>query len=70
MPMAKHVKTPLYAEAGIPEYWIVDLQRKCIDVYRKPQKDRYMEIHEFHGTDTFQCELWEGDICVGDLLIV
>ena len=70
MPMDKHVKTPLYAEAGIPEYWIVDLQRKCIEVYRKPQKDRYTEFHEFTGADTFHCALWEGEIRVGDLLIV
>ncbi len=31
----RSVKLPLYAQAGIPEVWIVDLGSKCIEVYRQ-----------------------------------
>ena len=32
----REVKAPLYARAGIPEYWIVNLDGQCIEVYRDP----------------------------------
>lgn len=34
-------KVPLYAEAGIPECWIVDAMGQCIYVYRNPFQGRY-----------------------------
>ena len=35
----RDVKRPLYAAAGITEYWIVNLQDDCLEVYRQPQPD-------------------------------
>ena len=32
----REVKALLYARAGIPEYWIVNLDAQCIEVYRDP----------------------------------
>jgi Uma2 family endonuclease len=32
----REVKPKLYAAAGIPEYWIVDLQHRRVEVYRAP----------------------------------
>lgn len=29
-------KAPLYARAGIPEYWIVNLLERCLEVFRDP----------------------------------
>jgi Uma2 family endonuclease len=29
-------KSPIYARAGIPEYWIVNLTERCLEVYRDP----------------------------------
>lgn len=34
-------KLALYAEAGIPEVWIVNLQEGLLEVYREPQGSRY-----------------------------
>src|SRR5438045_7962315 len=31
-------KTTLYAEAGIPEYWIVNLRNRVIEVYTEPSE--------------------------------
>jgi Uma2 family endonuclease len=41
----REVMRPLYAEAGIREYWIVNLRDQCLEVYRQPQPDgSYREI--------------------------
>ncbi len=36
-------KQIIYARAGIPEYWIVDVRAKQIEIYRNPQGDAYPE---------------------------
>lgn len=36
----RDVKRPLDAEAGITEFWIVNLVDECLEVYRDPQPDR------------------------------
>jgi Uma2 family endonuclease len=40
----RHLKGPLYARAGIPEYWIVDLNGERIEVYREPSPDGYRTV--------------------------
>jgi Uma2 family endonuclease len=35
------LKLPLYGRATIPEYWIVNLQKEVIEVYRKPHPSGY-----------------------------
>lgn len=35
------VKLPLYARVGIAEFWIVDLKRRVVDVYRTPAGNGY-----------------------------
>ena len=37
------VKTPRYAEAGIPVCWIVDLDAEVVDVFFHPEGDTYTE---------------------------
>ena len=37
------VKLPQYAAAGIPEVWIVDLNRRRVLVYREPRDGRYVQ---------------------------
>lgn len=40
-------KLELYAHAGIPEYWILNLQKNQLETYRDPDTDegRYREAH-------------------------
>ena len=46
------VKLPLYAEAGIAEYWIVNLSDRCLHRYRQPQLDgTYAEVVTLGVTD-------------------
>ena len=37
-------KLPMYARAGIPEYWIVDLNTDRIENYRDPVRSRYRSV--------------------------
>lgn len=32
----QEVKIPLYAESGISEVWVVDINQQCLEVYRQP----------------------------------
>ncbi len=45
------VKLPLYAGAGIPEYWIVDVQERLVDAYRRPEGGGYAEKAAHRGGD-------------------
>jgi Uma2 family endonuclease len=40
----RQIKAPLYARAGIPEYWIVDLNGERIEVYHEPSPAGYRTI--------------------------
>jgi Uma2 family endonuclease len=37
------VKLPMYAQAGIPEVWLVNLIDNAIEVYRQPEAGKYAE---------------------------
>jgi Uma2 family endonuclease len=45
-------KLPLYARAGIDEYWIVNLPDAVIEVYRVPSGEGYRETLEFRSGDS------------------
>lgn len=36
LPKDRLSKSRIYAVAGIPEYWIVNLPERCVEVFRKP----------------------------------
>ena len=40
----RHIKVPLYARAGIPEVWVVDLVARRVEVYRSPSPEGYRDI--------------------------
>lgn len=44
------IKTALYATAGIPEFWLVNLAEKIIEGHRQPSAGRYADIQRI-GTD-------------------
>lgn len=43
----REIKLPLYAGAGIPEYWIVDVQDGVIEVHTSPSGARYGTVRRF-----------------------
>jgi Uma2 family endonuclease len=48
-------KAGIYAEAGVPEYWLVRPEQAEVDVYRSPADGRYMEKLTLRGADTLRC---------------
>jgi Uma2 family endonuclease len=46
------VKLPIYAQAMIPEYIVVNLQDDVVLVHRRPQGAEYLEITHLHRGDT------------------
>jgi Uma2 family endonuclease len=42
-------KLRLYAEAGIPEYWIVDCTAETVEVHRNPGPDGYRDVARVAG---------------------
>jgi Uma2 family endonuclease len=42
----RDIKLPLYARAGIPEVWIIDVAKPILHVHRAPAGDRYAEVTE------------------------
>lgn len=48
------VKLPLYAEAGIPEVWIVNLQDHQLEQYREPSEKDYTNIRILRTGDVVE----------------
>ncbi|MBD0257207.1 MAG: Uma2 family endonuclease [Cytophagales bacterium] len=48
----RDVKVPLYAQAGIPEVWIMDLNKRELAVYRFPANGKYTEVRYPQPADT------------------
>ncbi|MFN2425307.1 MAG: Uma2 family endonuclease [Candidatus Binatia bacterium] len=40
LPQDRLTKSRIYARAGIPEYWIVNLRDRCVEVHSKPDTER------------------------------
>ena len=45
------IKGPLYARAGVPEYWVVDVNERAVHVFREPGVDGYRNVIVAQGDD-------------------
>jgi len=62
-------KIPLYARAGIPEYWILNLIRRSLEVYREPLDTAYRSRAILRAGDAVSpLARPEVRVTVGDLL--
>jgi len=48
----RHVKSPLYATHGIPEYWLIDLTAGRLEIYREPTGSGYRSTIRPEPTET------------------
>ena len=48
----RSTKLRLYAEAGIPEYWVVDCTAEAVEVYRTPGPEDYRDVTRVAGEAT------------------
>lgn len=64
-------KAGIYAEAGVPEYWLVRPEQAEVDVYRSPANGRYAEKVTLGGADTLRCGSIAGvEVKLGELFAV
>jgi len=64
----RQVKLPLYAKAGIPEVWIVDLSREQIEVYRDPKPEGYQQSRIVGRGQTLTAQLLALELPVAEIL--
>jgi Uma2 family endonuclease len=50
-----HAKLRFYAQAGMREAWIVDLQDECVEVYRTPRDETYHDVHVVRRGEQLAC---------------
>jgi len=50
----RKVKAPLYASGPAPEYWLVNLNSRTLEVYRKPKHGVYTEFFELGRTEVIR----------------
>ena len=43
----RNVKSEMYARAGIGEFWLVDLTRDAVVVFRSPESGRYTDVSDY-----------------------
>ena len=66
----RRIKLPIYAEAGVPEYWIVDVSRPgelAVEVYRDPSPSGYATALTLRDGDVLRPRGVPIEIAVADL---
>jgi Uma2 family endonuclease len=48
------LKAPLYAQAGIRNYWLVDVDRRKVEVYTQPSGRRYRKVQVLTRRETLR----------------
>lgn len=62
------LKLPIYAQAGIPEYWIINLVDNTLEQYTGPKGDLYRLRQIYQKEDTLQHALL-GEIQISQILL-
>ena len=50
----RETKAPLYAASEVPEYWVVDVASRAVEVYTAPLAGRYTSVVRFTAPDTLR----------------
>jgi Uma2 family endonuclease len=60
------VKAPLYAQSGIPEYWVLDVARRELHVHTNPTPNGYQHVQVL--PDTASVTIQSRSIAISELL--
>jgi len=63
------VKMELYAETGVPEYWISDVEHECLFAYSEPTRSGYRTMRTLQRGDTITPELLPECVIPVDVLL-
>jgi Uma2 family endonuclease len=63
------VKGPIYARAGVPEYWLVNLAASTVEVYTQPSDVGYLRRIDFSAGDRIRLVAFaDVEVAVDDFL--
>ena len=65
----REIKLPLYASAGIPEYWIININDEEIEAHHTPTGDRYKHKEIIKKTDEVNFRAFNLSIPAKDIFI-
>lgn len=52
----RKIKTEIYAEAGVPEYWIANVRAHRVEVHTRPGPDGYADVRTYAGDEVLRPE--------------
>jgi Uma2 family endonuclease len=65
----RHIKAPLYASAGVPEYWLVNLVDGVVEVHEEPAEGTYRRVTRHARGETLRLESFpDVELRVADIL--
>lgn len=64
------IKSKIYAEVGIPEYWVVNLQRRQLVVFRDPQDGEYASKSTLAGGTIYPLAFPDVSVLVDSIVSV
>lgn len=62
------VKLPLYAASGIPEYWVIDLNKKQVHTFWDAQGNTYQQSQVYRSGDTIRAQNIELELVVAAII--
>jgi Uma2 family endonuclease len=65
----RDVKARIYAESGVPEYWLADLNANLVSCYSAPHEGTYRSLQQYHGGQTITPQLLPQCPVAVDLLL-
>ena len=70
LPYDRDIKARLYAEAGVPEYWIADLTTNTLWRYTSPERGAYHAIEQSHRGQSIAPQQLPSCEVAGDVFLV
>ena len=65
----RRVKSRIYAAAGVPEYWVVDVSSGAVEVRTQPTGDAYGEMRVARRGETIRLQAFpDVEIAVSDVV--
>jgi Uma2 family endonuclease len=59
----------MYARAGVPEYWVVDLPRSRVAVFQTPGGGEYQDLQEYGRGESWRSPGLGGREITADLVL-
>ena len=65
----RDVKAPVYAAAGIAEYWLADLNANVVWRYSSPERGAYQKVEEYRRGQSLAPLLLSSCVIAADVLL-